>query len=230
MQLRRFLTGLTAAAVVGLVPALSSATTMIPCGALDCTVVRSGKTSLIVSGKVTDAKPVFVNFPNSERRMPATEYTIVGKVIKGNEIYKASDDLEQTVKVKMFGQVGGPIIKGMPSPKVGMLGMHIFYGNSVLGLTSYAYGYEGQIPYKDVGGGKMIAVSPYGKGLVFSNKALAAKFLKVNPAAGKLLRTGPVSPLEPGEEPSTGVDAGEEELTPAVLESAVKTILQGDKE
>lgn len=229
MQLRRFLTGLTAAAVVGLVPVLSSATTMVSCGALDCTVVRSGEKSLIISGKVTDAKPVFVNFPNSDRRMAATEFTILGKVIKGNELYKASDDV-QTAKVKVFGQVGGPIIKGMPRPQVGMEGMHIFYGNSVLGLTSYAFGYEGQIPYKDVGGGKMIAVSPYGKGLVFSNKALAAKFLKVSPASAKLLRTGPVPPVEPGEESAEGADVGEAELTPEVLESAVKTILQGDKE
>ncbi len=228
MQLRRLLGGLAILAWIAVVPAGASAFSNISCGGLDSTVIRSGKTSLIISGEVTAAKNTDAVAPDG-RKFPATEFTIVGKVLKGDDTFRAGDQ-EQTVTVKIFGQSPGPIIKGMLRPKVGDKGLHIFYGRSVLGLQSYVCNTEGFTPYVEKDG-QTLAQSPYGKGLVFANKELAAKFMSVNPAAGKMLRTGPVLPIaaEAGEEGPKGAVNENEDATKDQVEDAVKFVLSSGK-
>lgn len=221
MQLRRFLTGLTAAAVVALMGSSVGATTRIAAPGFDYVIGGAGVNALICSGKVLSQTPTSVTFPNSTRSLPAIEYTInCAKVLKGNKDYAASET-PQTIKIKMYAGE----LKDFPRPVVGEEGLHIFYGNSVIGLTSYAYGNQGVYIYKDVDGRK-VAVSPSGKGLYFKNKGIEAKFMKVTPNAGKFLRKAPVA--EEGLD--TPEAASEDDLTPEVLESAVKTVLAGQGE
>lgn len=216
MQLRRFLTGLTAAAVVALGGISAQATTRIMAPGFDYVIGGAGVNALICSGKVLSQTPTSVTFPNSTRTLPAIEYTIeCNKILKGNKDYPAGET-PTTVKVKMYAGM----MKDNPHPVVGEEGLHIFYGNSVVGLTSYAFGKQGQYIYKDVDG-RRVAVSPAGKGLFFKNKDIQAKFVKANPNGTKFLRKGPI--VEEGFD--TPDLASEEDLTPEALESAVKTVL-----
>jgi len=233
MQLRRFLGGLAVLAGIAVVPLGASAFSVVPCGGLDLTVVRSGKSSLIVSGQVTASKNMSPDemkgkFPNITKALPATEYTIVGKVLKGNEDYQASDQ-SQTVNVYLFGNIPGPIIKGMLRPQMGSNGLHVFYGSSVAHLSSYVCNTEGFTPYVEKDG-KTLAQSPYGKGLVFANKELASKFMSVNPGVSKMLRVGPALPIaaEAGEAPAPSVNDGED-ATKEQVEDAVKFVLLSGK-
>ncbi len=221
MQLRRFLGGLAVLAVTALAPGWASAMSVVSCNSLDMTVMRAGKYSLIVSGEVTRAEKI------NTGKFPATRYYITGKVLKGDEDYPESDQVRNDIHVDIFGQEPGPIIKGMLRPEVGSKGLHVFYGKGPgSNLRSYVCNTEGFTRYV-VKDGKALAISPYGKGLVIADKAIAAKFMAANPAAGKLLRAGPVLPVEGEAEEGAAVGNGEEGLTPEVVESAVKVILQG---
>lgn len=216
MQLRRFLTGLTAAAVVALGGISAQATTRIMAPGFDYVIGGAGVNALICSGKVLSQAPTSVTFPNSTRTLPAIEYTIeCSKILKGNKAYPASET-PTIVKVKMYAG----IMKDNPHPVVGEEGLYILYGDSRVGLTSPAFGNQGVYVYKDVDGRK-VAVSAAGKGLFFKNKDIQAKFMKANPNGSKFLRKGPI--VDEGFD--TPELASEEDLTPEVLESAVRTVL-----
>jgi hypothetical protein len=216
MQLRRFLTGLTAAAAVALISISAGATTRIAAPGFDYVVGGAGVNALICSGKVVSQAATTVSFPNGTRTLPAIEYTIdCSKILKGNKDYPASET-PATIKVKMYAGE----MKDFPRPVVGEEGLHIFYGKSVVGLQSYAFGNQGFWIYKDVDGRK-VAVSSAGKGLFFKNTAIRDKFMKVNPNASKFLRKGPI--VDEGFD--TPELASQEDLTPEVLEQAVRTVL-----
>lgn len=218
MQLRRFLTGLTAAAVVALAGFSAQATTRFVAGAIDRVIEISGKNSLICSaGKVVDAKPMTATFPNSTRTLPGIEYTInCAKILKGDNVYPASEQ-PTTIKVKMYA--GAPI-KDFPKFSVGQEATFIVYGESVLGFRSIVDGNGGlfNIVEKD---GKKVAESPSGRGIYFKNKNLEAKFLSVRPSAAKALRKGPL-PAEGQEMPELN---SEGDITPELLDEAIKTVL-----
>ncbi|HEX5033452.1 MAG TPA: hypothetical protein VFW62_03145, partial [bacterium] len=120
-----------------------NATTRLPAHGLDEVVWKAGAPSLIIQGTCTSATPTTVSFPNDPNRtLPAIEYVFKDAlVLKGNSQYQASN-APQEVHFKMYaGQMSD-----FPRPVPGQSYTLVLYGNSVLGLTSVAFGNSGFFP------------------------------------------------------------------------------------
>lgn len=186
MQLRRFLTGLTAAFALALISFSAGATTRFSFPYIDELLGSAGQNGLICIGTVMGRTgPITVTIPGKSGGLQAFEYTInCSEILKGNAQYPAPGPA--TVKVKMVAGLSADF----PNPVEGENAFHVFYGPSQYGLTSYVGGPAGKYVIKEVDG-QVVAISAAGqKGFAFKNQSIQNKFMQF-PGAGKFLRTGP---------------------------------------